>query len=132
RDHLLDRALALGGAEGAAEVLLHHHVGGGLAPGGGELHPLLLEEHLAVGAGNGGVAQLPGELVEGVTTVRGEVAREGQARALAPARLGAGGTGGPGVLVFSRVPLELLKHGSPSPHAASAQVCPDRWACATR
>src|SRR5206468_1104800 len=51
--------LAPGSAELAAEVLLHHHVGGGLAPWLGDVDVALLEDALAVLAHDTGGAQLP-------------------------------------------------------------------------
>ncbi len=58
--HLLERPLALGGAEGAAEVLLGQDVGGVHAPGLGHLDAQLLEGDRPVAVvGDPGVAPLP-------------------------------------------------------------------------
>ena len=78
-DQLADRALALGRARRAAEVLRGDHVGGQHRPGLGDLDVLLLEDDLAVLAGDAGGAQLPGDLVGRVHARRGEVAGNGQA-----------------------------------------------------
>src|ERR1700709_70392 len=62
-DHLLDRALALGAAELAAEVLLGDDVGRVLGPALGELDSALLEGR-ALRIADHGVAGLPLDLVE--------------------------------------------------------------------
>ena len=74
--------LALGRAERAAEVLLDHDVGRGLRPRLGELDAALLEEHLAVGAGDHRVAALPLDGLERIDALAREEALEGEARAL--------------------------------------------------
>src|SRR3989338_7860446 len=58
-DELPDAALALGGAEGAAEVLRGDDVGGGLRPELGDLDVLLLEDDLALLARNDRGAGFP-------------------------------------------------------------------------
>jgi hypothetical protein len=72
-DELADGALPGGGAELAAEVLLHHHVGGGLAPALGDLHVALLEHGLAALSGDAGRARLPLDAAVAVVTCRGEI-----------------------------------------------------------
>ena len=56
---LLDGVLPLGSVDLAVEVLANDHVGGQLAPGGGNLAGRLLEEHLAVLPLDRGRPQLP-------------------------------------------------------------------------
>ena len=77
-----DRVLALRRAERAAEVLLDDDVGRGLRPGLGELDAALLEEDLAVGAADHGVAELPLDRLERVDALAREVALDGEARPL--------------------------------------------------
>src|SRR5581483_10162278 len=84
-DHLLDRALALGRAERAAEVLLGHDVGRVLRPALRELDAALLEGRVGRIADDG-VADLPLDLVEGVDARGREATLDGQ-----PAGLGPGG-----------------------------------------
>jgi len=67
RDHLLDRALAGGRVELAAEVLLGDDVGRVLRPGRGELDVLLLED-----GADARVAQLPLDGLERVHAGLGE------------------------------------------------------------
>lgn len=63
-DDLLERPLALGKAQRAAEVLLRHDVGGIERPVGGELDAQLLERNRAVlPVGDPRVATLPLDLV---------------------------------------------------------------------
>ena len=69
-DQLPDARLPLGGADLAVEILADHDVGGQLAPGGGDLAVLLLEEDLAVLPLDGGSAGLPLDGIEGVGHVR--------------------------------------------------------------
>ncbi len=64
-DHLLDRALALVGADAAAEVLLGDDVGRVLRPRLRELDAALLEGGVRRVADDG-IAELPLDLVEGV------------------------------------------------------------------
>src|SRR5690606_719357 len=79
-DHLAQRALALGGAQGAPEVLLGDDVGGVHRPRRRELDAELLEGHGAVGeVGDAGVAPLPRELVVGVHAGSGEVTADADA-----------------------------------------------------
>src|SRR4030095_9944194 len=73
-DQLADRALAAGGAELAAEVLLDDDVGGRLAPGLGHLDVALLEDHLAALAADAGGAQLPLDAAVAIIAGAGEVA----------------------------------------------------------
>ena len=61
--------LALAGVVLAVEILVDHDVGGQLAPGGGDLAILLLEEDLAVFALDGGGAEVPGDRVERIGRV---------------------------------------------------------------
>ncbi len=73
-DHLAQRRLALGGAGGAAEVLLGDDVRGVERPRGGEGHIELFERHRAITeVRDAGIALLPRELVVGVHAVGGEV-----------------------------------------------------------
>jgi hypothetical protein len=92
-DHLLDRRLALVGAEPAAEVLLGDDVGGVLRPGGGELDAALLEGGIGRVADDR-VADLPLDGVERVDAGGGEPSLDADPLAGAGAVLGAGGTGG--------------------------------------
>ena len=70
-DDLAQRRLALGRAEGAAEVLLGDDVGGVQRPRRRELDAELLEGDRAVlEVGDAGVAPLPGDLVVGVDARR--------------------------------------------------------------
>ena len=79
-DHLAQRRLALGGAGGAAEVLLGDDVGGVQRPRGGELHAELLEGDRPVPeVGDPRVAVLPRQLVVGVDPFGGEVAADADA-----------------------------------------------------
>ncbi len=72
-DDLTDRGLALGGSEGAAEVLLGDDVGGVHRPRDGELDIELLEGDRAVlPVGDASVATLPDHLVVGVNPRRTE------------------------------------------------------------
>ena len=64
-DHLLDRALALVGADPAAEVLLGDDVGRVLRPALRELDPALLE-YRRLGVADHRIANLPLDRVEGV------------------------------------------------------------------
>src|SRR5690606_17413821 len=64
-----------------AEVLLHDDVGGGLRPRLGELHTALLEEDLAVGAADHGVAHFPLDGLERVDTLTSKEALHAEARA---------------------------------------------------
>jgi hypothetical protein len=73
-DHLLDRRLARGGVEPAAEVLLGDDVGGVLGPADRELHALLLEGRL-LGIADQRVADLPLDAVEGVVALLREAPR---------------------------------------------------------
>ena len=78
--HLPERPLALGGAQGAAEVLLGQDVGGVQAPALGHLDAQLLEGHGAVPVvGDPGVPALPAHLVVGVDAFGGEVASDADA-----------------------------------------------------
>ena len=78
-DELADAVLALRRADVAAEVLADDDVGGQLAPEGGDLDVVLLEDGLAGLVGDARVAALPGDLVVGVDARRGPAALEGQA-----------------------------------------------------
>ena len=72
--HLLERPLALGGAGGAAEVLLGHDVGGVERPADRELDAELLEGDLAgLPVRDAGVATLPLHHLVGVGPLGGEV-----------------------------------------------------------
>jgi hypothetical protein len=115
-DHLLDRALAVGGAQRAAEVLLHDDVGRGLRPRLGELDLALLEVHLAVGAADDGVAQLPLDLGERIHALAGEEALDGEARAgvtddAAGGALGALGSAGVLAVIVGHGGGVLVQHG---------------------
>jgi hypothetical protein len=90
RDEVADALFAGGGADLAVEVLAGDDVGRGDGPVGGDFDGLLLEDELALPVLDDGVAELPGDLVEGVDAGGGEVAREGQTG------VGAGGRGGVG------------------------------------
>ncbi len=93
-DDLAQRALPLGRAQGAPEVLLGHDVGGVDGPVGGELDPELLEGDRAVGpVGDAGVAPVPLHGVVGVLVGPGEVAADADAGLLG----GEGHGGTPGV-----------------------------------
>ena len=77
---LLERVLALGGAEGAPEVLLGDDVGGVERPVDGELDVDLLEGDGAVlVVGDAGVTPLPGHLVVGVDARGREVPADADA-----------------------------------------------------
>ncbi len=76
-DHLLDRALTLGRAELAAEVLLGDDVGRVLRPAARELDVLLLEGD-AVAVPDARVAKLPLDGVEGMHAGGREAALHGQ------------------------------------------------------
>ena len=76
-DHLLDRALARGRVELAAEVLLGDDVGRVLRPAARELDVALLEGDL-VAVADARVADLPLDGVEGVRLRRREVAMDSQ------------------------------------------------------
>ena len=80
-DELLDRSLALGRAELAAEVLGDDHVGRHLRPVRGELHLFLLEDSFAALVIDRRVTKLPLHLIEWVDTFRGEEPLELQALA---------------------------------------------------
>ncbi len=75
-DEGADAGLALGRADLAVEVLGRDDVGRGHGPGGRGLDVLLLKDDLALEVLNDGVAELPGELVEGGDAGLGEVAVE--------------------------------------------------------
>ena len=79
-DEVADTLFALGGADLAVEVLAGDDVGRGDGPVGGDFDGLLLEDELAFEVLDDGVAELPGEFVEGVDAGLGEVAREVEAR----------------------------------------------------
>ena len=64
-DEGADAGLALGGADLAVEVLAGDDVGRGHGPVGGDFDVLLLEDELALPVLDDGVAELPGDLVEG-------------------------------------------------------------------
>ena len=68
---LADALLALVRAHLAVEILVGHHVGGQLAPGGGHFAVVLLEQHLAPFALDGGGAKLPLDRGERVGPVVG-------------------------------------------------------------
>ena len=114
-DELTQAALALRGADGAAEVLRGDDVGGVDAPLGGELHAALLEVDRAVPpVGHDDVAALPGDLVVGVHTGGGEDALD--LEALPPAgRLAAAPGAGAGQAVVGLghgVELSLVVGGA--------------------
>ena len=79
-DELADAVLALWRADVAAEVLADHDVGGQLAPEGGHLDVVLLEDGLAGLVGDAGAPRLPGHLVVGVDAGRRPATLEGEAR----------------------------------------------------
>jgi hypothetical protein len=81
--HLLDRELAVGRAELAAEVLLGDDVGRVLRPALRELDPALLEGGVLRVADHR-VADLPVELVEGMDARGGEPAFDDQASLARP------------------------------------------------
>ena len=73
-DHLLQRPLALRGAERSPEVLLRQDVGGVDAPRLGNLDAELLEGHGPIAeVGDSGVTPLPRDLVVGIVAFGGEV-----------------------------------------------------------
>src|SRR5205823_10366098 len=78
---LLDAALALGRGHAAAEILLGHDVRGRLRPETGELDVLLLEGRPVL-ARDQRRAELPLDLVEGVTARNGEKSPHAEAGAL--------------------------------------------------
>ena len=90
-DHLFDRALALGAAEPAAEVLLGDDVGRVLGPGLGELDAALLEGGLLRVADHG-IADLPLDLVERMHAGRRKATLHGEAPQTV-LRTGSGGLG---------------------------------------
>src|SRR4029079_9268831 len=73
----LHRALPLGAADAAAEVLLRDDVGRVLGPALGELHVALLERRLGRVADHR-VPDLPFELVEGMDALAREAPFDGQ------------------------------------------------------
>src|SRR6202521_4173176 len=73
-DQLADAGLALGGAHAAPEVLLGDDVDRELRPGAGDLDVLLLEDDLALLAGDRCGSPLPLHQVEGVAAWRREAA----------------------------------------------------------
>src|SRR6202049_4701883 len=75
-DQLADAGLALRGAHAAPEVLLGDDVDRELRPGAGDLDVLLLEDDLALLAGDRCCSALPLPPVEGVAAWRREVAAE--------------------------------------------------------
>src|SRR4029077_2150445 len=82
-DDLLQRRLALGRAEGAAEVLLAEDVRGVDRPRGRHLDVALLERDGAVSiVGDAGVSALPVDLVIGIDPGSGEVPADPDPRLL--------------------------------------------------
>ncbi len=79
-DHLLDRALALGRAEVAAEVLARDDVRGQGGPALRELEVLLLEDSLAVLVRDRGLAEVPLDRVIRMDVRSGEAPLDRQAR----------------------------------------------------
>ena len=79
-DEVADTLLALGRADLAMEIFGGDDVGRGDGPVGGDFDGLLLEDEAAFEVLDDGVAELPGEFVEGVDAGLGEVAREVEAR----------------------------------------------------
>src|SRR5713226_5786322 len=75
-DELADTSLALGASERAAEVLRNDDVGRGLRPPARHLDIALLEDYMAVLAGDKGRARLPFDLRERVDTGLGEITLE--------------------------------------------------------
>src|SRR5665811_2474775 len=61
------------------QVLADDDVRGHLAPGGGDLHVLLLEDELAGLVADGGRPDLPGDFVVGMNAGPGPAALEGEA-----------------------------------------------------
>ncbi len=78
-DELPDGRLPLRRAEVTAEVLAHDDVRGELAPGGGDLHVLLLEDELARLVADGSGPDLPGDLVVRMDAGPGPAALEREA-----------------------------------------------------
>src|SRR5713226_8514733 len=81
-DELADTALALGAPERAAEVFRDDDVGGGLRPSARHLDFALLEDNMAVLAGDQSRSRLPFDLREGVDTGLGEIALQTDTNAL--------------------------------------------------
>src|SRR5207245_1687771 len=79
-DELADAGLALWRAGAAPEVLLGDHIDGQLRPRAGDLDVLLLEDELALLAGDGRGAALPFDQVVGVAALGCEVAPEPESR----------------------------------------------------
>ena len=74
---LADALFAFVGAHLAVEILVGHHVRGQLAPGGRDFAVVLLEQHLAPFALDGGRARLPFDRGERVGAVVGAEHRAG-------------------------------------------------------
>ena len=75
-DEVADALFTLGGADLAVEVFGGDDVGRGDGPVGGDFDGLLLEDELALVVLDDGVAELPGDFVEGVDAGLGEVPLE--------------------------------------------------------
>src|SRR5262249_46516306 len=69
----------LRGADQAPKILLHDHIGRGLAPRLRDLHVFLLEVDLAPLPRDGGGAELPLDLVERIAAGGREVPRDAEA-----------------------------------------------------
>src|SRR6202012_1656873 len=101
-DERADAGLTVWSSHLTVQILARDDVGRGHGPGRGDLDVLLLEDDLALEVLNDGVAELPGELVEGRDARPGEVALESEAggglrTGVAGDVLGGGGGGGGGV-----------------------------------
>jgi hypothetical protein len=75
-DELADSGFALGGADFAVQILAGHDVGGGHGPVFGDFDVFLLEDHVALGVGDLGQAEIPFNFVVGGHAGLGEQAAE--------------------------------------------------------
>src|ERR1700688_1446673 len=81
-DELADSGFALGSADFAVQIFAGHDVSGGHGPVFGDFDVFLLEDHVALGVGDLGQAEIPFDLVVGGYAGLGEEAAEGDAGGL--------------------------------------------------
>src|SRR5258708_29467158 len=91
---LADSGLALGRADFAVQVFAGHDVGGGHGPVFGDFDVFLFEDHIALGVGDLGEAEVPFEFVVGGDAGLGEEAAVGEAGGLLLVSGGGVGLGG--------------------------------------
>src|SRR5581483_8784320 len=77
-DELAHAGFARRRAEASVKILTGHDVGGGHRPVLGDFHVLLLEDHVAVGVGDLGEAQLPFQSIVRRYSRLGEETAEGE------------------------------------------------------